>query len=43
MGLLFEKLKARQKPDGTFTPAPAEDTPMLVRFFVKCSSTGISR
>ena len=29
MGLLFEKLKARQKPDGTFTPAPAEDTPML--------------
>lgn len=29
MGLLFEKLKARQKLDGTFTPAPAEDTPML--------------
>lgn len=29
MGLLLEKLKARQKPDGTFTPAPAEDTPML--------------
>lgn len=29
MGLLFEKLKARQKPDGTFTPAPAEDTPTL--------------
>ena len=29
MGLLFEKQKARQKPDGTFTPAPAEDTPML--------------
>lgn len=42
MGLLFEKLKARQKPDGTFTPAPAEDTPMLSGF-VKCSSTGISR